>query len=480
MSHFTAIASLISVLAGAPCALADEFDEDPFGASGAAPWEFRGPGGKVAQALSAYLQPVRGYSGYQERLDLELEGTLSNQEYTGKLIPWAWLRVPDAVGGLDRRARAYFEVKEGWVERVSPSWDLRIGNQILTWGAADQVNPTDVWNAWDTYDIFQRYKLPQAMAKANFHPVELVDWITLEAIFTPFFRENMLPLRFPESGDPVDMPLAGSRWLLPVPSRGVKGDFSAPLTYKLAPASFPETWQAGAKLQFLRLGGWDFSTSYFNGVERNPRIAITSRGDLTSPNLPIVITLHPSYHRTEMFGVDGSGSENVWGFDFGLRFELAYFARDNSRVGDAPASFRADLTKDDYFHGVAGVDHTFKKKILDTVLYANLMYVHYQRVTSREAVVGQTILENLPNVFPWDQNLVLYVEDRITPTLKATVTAIGSLANQDGYLNPGIQLQISDAVKASLTGDFFVGSTDGFYGQFEDNRRVNTLFTLVF
>ncbi|MBI2605884.1 MAG: hypothetical protein HYW49_07365 [Deltaproteobacteria bacterium] len=435
------------------------------------PWQFGGPAGKISNSFQTYFQRISGLPTLQERLDFELEGTVSDTIWTAKLLPWAWVREPDAIGALPRKTRAFFELKEGWVDRVSTVWDLRVGNQLISWGAADQINPTDQWNPRDLYDPLNAYKLPMPTAKLNVHPPEYADF-TLEVLATPFFRASRLPIDLPESGT-KDLSKDDSRWLLPMPTRVSTAAFSAPLEYKITEPTFPSTWQAGARFQALRLGGWDFSASYFNGVEKIPRMTFTKAGNAANPALPITLTLLPSFHRMQLIGIDGSGSVEPWEETFGLRFEGAAVLRDNSRAERAAAQFQPDLIKDDYLNFVVGVDHTVKKKVYGTVLYGNLMYVHYQRISGREQVAGRMLVEGLPNVDPWDHDLVLYLEDRINPTWKVTNTLVGSFDNFDTVVSPAVHMQIIDNLKASLGGDFFFGRKLGFFGQFYDNNRLN-------
>jgi hypothetical protein len=448
------------------------------GDEAAPPFELKGPMGRLSQTFNGSLVRIRGLPNAQERFDAEVEESAGNTIWGAKVLPWTWVRWQDNIGGEPRKTRGYFELKEGWVEYAAPAWEARVGNQILAWGAADQANPTDVWNPRDLYDPFQSYKLPIFAARARIHPPEL-EHFTLELIATPFFKESRLPVTLPDT-DNVPVPLQSTRWLISTPSTAIAGDFGAPLFYQISKPSYPTSWQAGARLNVLRVGGWDFSASYYNGVENLPRIAITSQGNTNDPSLPVTLTLHPSFHREQMFGADGAGSFKLFDREFGVRFEAAYFKRDNSRALSAPPEFQAQLVKDDYVHAVAGLDHTFPKKFLGTVVYANLQWVFYRRIEGIEERAGQGIIDGLPNVLPWDSDLVVYIEDRIEPSFKITWSSVYSAQNGDAYLSPGVQYQMTDNLKAALTADFFVGSLTGFYGQFQDNRRVNFLTSYSF
>ena len=400
-------------------------------------------------------------------------------DYNARVTPWIWLRMPNAVGGEPTHANAFFELKEGWVQRTSPGWDLRIGNQIFAWGAADQINPTDVWNPRDYYDPFMSPKLPIAAADLRIHPPQIEN-VNLEVIFTPFFRSSPMPVAIPDSGT-LNVSATDSRWLLPIPTELSAAGVLTPLQYQITSATYPETWQAGARLQVTRIGGWDFSTSFYDGVESLPRFAVIGSGSASNPSLPITLTLSPSFYREQMYGLDGTGSVSFGDTVIGTRFEVAYYNRDNSRVYQAPAQFQSDLFRDNYVFGVAGADYTFQHEILGTILYVNSMFVHFQQFGSYTGVptVGTTI-SGLPSVWPFDDNPVLYWENRFSPKLKFTGEIVASFDESDYYVVPSIQYKPSDDLTLALGGEMFFGDASAFFGQFNENSRVVFSGTYVF
>ena len=148
--------------------------------------------GKFGQTFSNFGQHIRGFDFLQERVDGELEANFVNdretQQWAARLSPWVWVCIPNMVGGNGSRTQAFLELKEGWVERSSAAWDLRVGNQLISWGAADLTNPTDVWNPRDFSDPFDSRKLPMPTVRLKIHPPPMDQW-GLELDFTPFFRE---------------------------------------------------------------------------------------------------------------------------------------------------------------------------------------------------------------------------------------------------------------------------------------------------
>jgi hypothetical protein len=418
-----------------------------------------------------FLTPVQGYSLVQGRLDAEIEETLTHGAWSFRLTPWADLRAPLPIAGEFRGVGVTGEVKEGWGEYADTGWDLRIGNQILSWGAADQINPTDVWNPRDFVDPFQSTKLPITVARVRVHPAEW-EHVALEFDVAPFFREARIPIKFPTGSTLTSVRETDSRWLIQLPSGIDLGGSVSPLYYRLAEANYPVSWQLGGKILLQRFGGWDFSISGYSGVESTPRVGLTKTGTAGDPLLPLTITLHPSFHRQWMVGLDGSGSVAIGDRDVGLRFEAAYFKRDNSRAQAADPTIVADLMKDDYIHAVVGADYTFLKKFLGTVVYTNLQFVIYQKIGSVETEAGRYVLEGVPNVSPWDRNLAFYLENRLDSKWKLATQFITSFVNNDALITPAVQTHWSDHLSTSLGIDLFFGPQRGFFGQFKDNDRV--------
>jgi hypothetical protein len=81
----------------------------------------------------------------------------------------------------------YIEAKGLFVDGL----DVRIGNQVVSWGVADQFNPTNNLNADDLRDplLFGR-QLGNFMVKADYW---LTDDLSFSAVLVPIFRPALLP-----------------------------------------------------------------------------------------------------------------------------------------------------------------------------------------------------------------------------------------------------------------------------------------------
>ncbi len=413
---------------------------------------------------------------YNAKANFELNLGLQKDALSFKMIPWLRTFNNDDAGNI--KIKNSWDLKEGWGEYSEESWSLRLGNQLFSWGASDRINPTDVLNPRDYSDPLSSEKLPIMALRLRLHSVK-IEPVELEFILTPFFKESVLPWSWPAS-TPSSLNLYSSRWLWPLPRTFSDQSFTVPLNYFLDKESFAQTLQFGAKARASGIEGWDYSLYFFDGVESLPRIAFSKEGVASDPNLPIEVTLHPSYHRQRMFGADASGSFSFGDQEFGLRLELAHFWRFNDRAYSATPELRQDLEKDNYVHIVGGVDHTLQENFLGGIWYLNLQYVFFQNLGRLEQSVGSLVLTGLPNAQPWDRNLIFYLEERITSNFKVTNTVVWSFTNEDGFIRPASEYQFNDSLKFRGGGEFFLGKAQGFYGQFKANHRIHLAADYVF
>lgn len=95
----------------------------------------------------------------------------------------------------------YFEFHAAYVDinnlfgSVIPRFDLRIGRQVVPWGAADKFNPISNVNTLDLSDalLFGR-ALANNMIRADWNPIG--DW-NITAVLVPVFRPAQLPRTAP-------------------------------------------------------------------------------------------------------------------------------------------------------------------------------------------------------------------------------------------------------------------------------------------
>ncbi|HZI81986.1 MAG TPA: DUF1302 family protein [Vicinamibacterales bacterium] len=215
---------------------------------------------------------------------------------------WTSLRGPledgDATG----------EVREAFVDVRLGRFDVRAGRQIIAWGRADGINPTDNLSGQDLTllvpDDADR-RLGTTAVRASYYAGDL----SFTGVWLPEFRGHEFALPAPPPG--VSVVRDAERW---------PGDQWA--------ARVEQTGRAV-----------DWSVSYFQGQDMAPDLGL----DVAASGILI------SHHRVRVAGADMTANLGR----FGLRVEGAYVETED-RHGRDP------FTKDPFVFIVAGTDRTFR------------------------------------------------------------------------------------------------------------------------
>ncbi|NJM31869.1 MAG: hypothetical protein HC848_01965 [Limnobacter sp.] len=135
------------------------------------------------------------------------------------------------------------EVREAYLDFSLGLLDIRLGKQIIAWGRADKLNPTDNLTPRD-YTLLvpedEEQRLGTSAAVFNY-PFSNYDYV-LTGVWMPRIHENVVPLNRPANA--------------------------------VFTASIPDTDQVAIRLN--RTGGdLDWSVSYLDGVNLNPEVQLT-------------------------------------------------------------------------------------------------------------------------------------------------------------------------------------------------------------
>jgi hypothetical protein len=151
-----------------------------------------------------------------------------------------------------------------------------LGKQFIRWGKTDILNPTDRFAPRDFLEVTDDEFLAVTGARLQYaHGPHSFD-----AVWVPLFT-------------PSRIPLSGRRWSPPLPPTKA----TAPII-PLA-AAFPERSQSGLRWNVLG-SGFDFSASYFDGLNHLPDFTLTPL-----PNQPF-LALQPTYAPLRMVGADAA------------------------------------------------------------------------------------------------------------------------------------------------------------------------------
>ncbi len=365
-------------------------------------------------------------------LQLEVESkAIKNYHFFGGV------EIRDDIADPDRR-RVFLD--EAYIDIYMNTMDIRIGKQIITWGEADGINPTNNLNPIDYSDIIdtddERIGVYSILSKYY------IDDITIHGVFIPVFQSSIIPA-------------TNSRWFVDFPQQAIlPTDEIVPALFELQDFDEPEKDIRSAQFAFkvsTTFKGWDFSVSYFNGFDDLPSLYqefILGQDGVTN----VLIT--PKIKKLQVFGADFS---TIIG-NYGLRGEVGYF-RTEDHKGTNP------FIDDSFYQYVVGLDRTFGSVIGENNLFIILQWVH-QIIESGEDVPNT----NLNNIF--QESFVGRAEYEINNSAKFIIEATHDIKVDNTYVQTELQYDLSSGLNLSLIGDFFNGKRKTFFGNYEDNNRI--------
>ena len=320
------------------------------------------------------------------------------------------------------------DLREAWVGYTAGPLDLRLGRQIVTWGAGDVVFISDVfpkdWESFFSGRPLEYLKLGVDGLRARCSSQTLNG----ELLIVPFFTPDALP--------------SASRFFFFDPFASV------PDQRELRPAPRYSNAEVALRL-YGQTTGFDASLYAYRGFWRTPSARLQSDADPATvvrsyPRLSAyaacaqrgflegVLSLEAGHYdsRQDRRGTDSSVPNSQWRFMTGYQRQL-----------------RQDLT--------AGVQA-------------------YAELTSRHGAY----LETLPAGSPSADRLRWVLTTRVTQFLgyqawKVGIFAAFSPTDHDYLLQPEVSHRLSDEFAVSLGANVFGGTSDTtFFGQFDKSDNV--------
>ncbi|MBI4705868.1 MAG: hypothetical protein HY744_32650 [Deltaproteobacteria bacterium] len=212
----------------------------------------------------------------------------------------------------------YLQVKDVFTGGL----DLRVGQQLVMWGVADQFNPTNNLNADDLEDPLQfGDQLGNVMARLDYWLDD--DW-SLTGVLVPIFKPALLPRSARLGAAAVDrLPMTSDslRWRIHAEQAAAEQLMGYPTVVTQAVPELPET--SFENMQFAyRIGGaladQDVALTYYNGrtdfpqpkanYTRQSAVPVCDPGDparCTKGLLQTEVTLH--YPRMHVYGFNMAG-----------------------------------------------------------------------------------------------------------------------------------------------------------------------------
>ena len=331
-------------------------------------------------------------------------------------------------------------LREAYVSAYLGRFDFKLGNQIVVWGRADGINPTDnitPKNMLNRSPDEDDKRVSNFLLRAfyNAQPVRF------EFIWVPAFKPSVVPtdlIEFPPGitlGDSVypDVSLENSAW--------------------------------AAKLN-LELAAFDGSLSYFDGHNPFPGISMDYPPPLPGSPVPGLTVSLESY-RMRVFGADFSTT--VAG-SFGLRGEVAYM----KPFGDYTNS--SQIPNPDLRY-IFGMDKEFSGNFSVILQY-----------------IGKYVYDFIPLVEPSDPADIpayeLELKNRIITsqqyetshsfscrlgwillheTMELELLSLANLTSEEFFVRARMAYDIADAFTFTLGGELYSGPEDTLFNFVEDH-----------
>lgn len=317
------------------------------------------------------------------------------------------------------------EVIEGYISIHLPRADIVIGKQIVAWGRADSINPTDNLTPRDytkllPFEDDQRYGTP-AIRLDTF----LSGDLTMTIFTTPLFQPSHIPLPESLQEAPEDRP-----------QRHLNNS------------------EVGVRIN--RTGhNIDWSISYYHGYSLLPSLQFDST---TSAVL--------RYDTIDVVGADIAKNFHR----FGLRAEAAFV---NTKDKDG----KTHDIKNPFFFAVVGVDRTF-----DDDLNVNLQ-IFGQWVRNFESPEGVTdarmrdiAIQNAIISNQLDRR-IYGITSRVANnwwhrTLTTELLIVSNLKRHDSFVRPLIRYAFNDQITGAIGADIYRGDMGTFFGTLHRNSTA--------
>lgn len=334
---------------------------------------------------------------------------------------------------------AYFDYSSGW-------WSLRAGRQIAAWGKADDIQITDILCPQDTTSVIAADYSESRMGIDALRLSLTGTQVQADAYWIPFFTPATLPFAkknplhayvFPESVDEITI----------TEPEGIS-DFELP-EKKFYNSEFALRLSAYFSMMDVSLYG-------FYGWEDNPFVAYTATSDTE-------ITVTGEYKRLCMIGTDAA----IPCGDFVFRFEAAFFpdrymqTNDEYQTALQEAGEEFDIAKKHHqVLGLAGLDWDAGSGFTFTAQYV-VDYV----CGSKDSI------DELDRKRLQQQATLSLDKTLLNETLTLSASGALDLKDYSSFSEVSAEYSLSDSIKLSVIGDFFLEGPDdkaGMFGEYHD------------
>ncbi|MES2937563.1 MAG: DUF1302 family protein [Pseudomonadota bacterium] len=354
-------------------------------------------------------------------------------KFTSTLDGKLFARATQPAIGKGGRARG--RLVEGYLTLHLDHADLSVGKQIVAWGRADGINPTDNLTPRD-YTVMLPFEDDQRLGTASAKlDVALSQEHTLTLFVAPRLEPSTVPL--PREAYPV---------------------------VRQRPSGSASNAQVGLRLNKVGEGA-DWSLSYFHGHSLLPSFGV--------PRADAATALH--YDRISVLGADFAKNFGR----FGVRGEASY-TRTRDTSGTDP------LVRNPQLFWVLGVDRTFFENLNLNVQVFQRRVIHFHRPDAA-ALPPQELRLALQNALLAGQQdrsnhgITFRVGNKwLHDTLEAELFAVVNAQRRNSLIRPLVTYTFSDHVKGTVGAEYFRGAPGTQYGSLRKNSGVFAELRLAF
>jgi hypothetical protein len=398
-----------------------------------------GPWSRIAETARITGQVRTDYFRSSKTLDDEIDflGVTTQLKALPEFSPLLDAKIEARVTNpaVGERMSTHTSLLEGYVGVHFSRADLRLGRQIVAWGRADGINPTDNLTPRD-YVVLLPFEDDQRFGTtAAKLDVFLTAEKTLTVFASPYFEPNKLPLSNNDSS----------------------------IEQKLPPRTFSNT-QFGVRMN--KSGeGFDWSLSYFYGFNLLPSLRLTDGAEGTG--------VQAHCDRIRVFGGDIARNFGRFGF----RGEIAYVDT-MDRAGSDSRVLNPNL----FF--IAGVDRTFFANLNLNLQYFRRQVRRFHPVASIPDPLTRRIASESALLTAQRNRASGGVSFRISnkwlhDTLEAEIFGVINFTTRDSFARPQVSYAFTDHWKVTVGYDWFDGERDTQFGSLASNRGtfVETRFS---
>jgi len=320
------------------------------------------------------------------------------------------------------------ELREGYADYASSSWDTRIGRQIITWGLGDLIFINDVfpkdYEAFFSGRPLEYLKIGSDAVKVGMYP----SFASMELIVISFFEPNNFP-----DHDRFGM-------FDPMPAVTERDEEK--------PASTLENTEIAFRM-YRDVFGFDASLYFYKGFFRQPSMLPDS---MTSPTGIDLV-----YPELSVYGASLQGRA----LDGVLSLEAGYYDSREDRDGTDP------MTPNSQERFLIG----YQRQMWEDFTVGLQYYGEYMDDYSEYE-------EYLPSGFPQEKRFHELTSVRLTQflvhqTLRLSFLSFYSPSDGDYLLNPEIKYNFSDSVWGATGANIFGGGDEwDQFGSLDENDNI--------